>query len=416
MSTPDMSGISRFLDREYSGWLEMGAKLLEILNFKMKHMKTQIIFFFTLLFLASCGGKKTVESAPEVNSNPMAIELTDAQFKMINVQIGSIEKRVLSSVIKATGMLDVPPQNLVSISAQMGGFVKSTSLLQGSKVYRGQTIAVIQNADFIQIQQDYLENKSQEEYLKAEYDRQQELAKENVNSTKTVQQAKAQYQVLVAKLAGLSAKLNYIGINPNTVSPSTIRNTVAITSPINGFVTQINVNIGSFVNSSDVLFKIVDTEHLHAELTIFEKDVPKLSVGQKVRFILANETEERIATIHLVGKEIGTDRTVRVHCHLDREDLELIPGTYLKAFVEAGQNNVMAIPDNAVVSFEDKDYIVSVVTQKKGHHYKLIAITKGISGAGYTEIYLPQDCQVDVKVVTNGAYDILSKLMNAEEE
>jgi membrane fusion protein, heavy metal efflux system len=379
-------------------------------------MKNLIYTIAIISLLFSCGGDKPVEISEEKAGTPLSIELTDAQFKLINVQVGTIEKRSLSSVIKATGVLDVPPQNLVSVSAPMGGFVKSTALLQGSKVYKGQTIATIQNADFIQIQQDYLENKSQEEYLKAEYDRQQELAKENVNSTKTLQQAKAQYESISAKLAGLRAKLNYIGINPNQISTSNIRNTIAITSSINGYVTQININIGSFVNPSDVLFKIVDTEHLHAELTIFEKDVPKLKVGQKVRFILANETEERFATIHLLGKEIGLDRTVRVHCHLDREDLELIPGTFLKAFVESSQNNVMALPDNAIVSFEEKEYIITVLNQIKGHHYKLIEVTKGISEAGYTEIYLPQSCPVDVKVVTNGAYDILSKLMNAEEE
>jgi cobalt-zinc-cadmium efflux system membrane fusion protein len=382
------------------------------------NMKNYIQYTIILLaaIVSSCGeDAPVVVVAPEQTSNQMMIELTDAQNKLINVQLGSIEKRALSSVIKASGLLDVPPQNLVSVSAPMGGFVKFTQLLQGMRVSKGQSLAIIQNADFIQLQQDFLEAESQHEYLKAEYDRQKELAKENINSQKIVQQAKAQYESNASKLAGLKAKLNFIGINPNQVTNATIKNSAPILSSINGYVTQINVNVGSFVNPSDVLFKIVDTEHLHAELTIFEKDIPKIKTGQKVRFTLANEVSERLATVHLVGREIGVDRTVRVHCHLDREDLELLPGTYLKAFVEAGKNLVMALPDQAIVSFEDKDYIVVANQTKKGYWYKLVQITKGISEMGYTEVYLPQNCQADVKVVINGAYDILSKVMNAEE-
>ncbi len=387
-------------------------------------MKNNIIYksitiVFLSVMLASCGSKVEEEKKEEHHEDPAnTVELTNEQYKVANISLGNIEMKALSGAIKVNGMLDVPPQNLVSVSAPMGGFLKSTELLQGLKVKKGEVIAVIQNADFIQIQQDYVDSKSQLEFLEAEFKRQEELAKENVNSQKTLLQSKTQYQSMMAKVSGLKAKLSLLGISPTQVESGNFQNSITLYAPISGYVTQVNVNIGMFVNPTDVMFKIVDTEHLHAELTVFEKDVPKLKIGQKVRFTLANETTERTATVYLIGREIREDRTVRIHCHLDKEDMELLPGMYLKAYVEAGTQKVAALPDKSIVNFEGKDYaFINITSDKKGtHHFKMIPVIKGVSELNYTEVQLPKDISNESSFVVNGAYDILSKMKNSEEE
>lgn len=376
--------------------------------------KTLALLFIAVLF-ASCGSK-TEETKQEEHHEEEAsvVELTPEQVKIINLKLGKIEMKVLSGAIKVNGMLDVPPQNLVSISAPMGGFVKSTELLQGMKVSKGQAIVVMQHPDYIQMQQDFLETKSQLEYLELEYKRQQELSKDNVNSQKTLQQAKSQYESMLAKNAGLKSKLMMLGINGDKLTSQTIQNTISISSPISGYVTHVNVNIGMYVNPTDVMFKIVDTEHLHAELTVFEKDVPKIKLGQKVRFTLANETDERTATVYLIGREISEDRTVRIHCHLDKEDLDLLPGMYLKAYVEAGTQSLPAIPNEAIVNFEGKDFIF--IAEKEANHFKMIEVTKGISELGFTEVEMKEGLNNESLIVISGAYDILAKIKNSEEE
>jgi cobalt-zinc-cadmium efflux system membrane fusion protein len=386
-------------------------------------MKTFLYKTIAFLFLALIGfscGSKTEETKEETHHEEEAnnVELSDEQYAVAGVTLGNIELKALSGAIKVNGMLDVPPQNLVSISAPMGGFLKSTELLQGLKVKKGELIAVIQNADYIQIQQDYVDTKSQLEYLEAEYKRQEELSKENVNSQKTLLQSKTQYQSMMAKVSGLKAKLGLLGINTTQIENGNFQNTISLYAPISGYVTQVNVNIGMFVNPTDVMFKIVDTEHLHAELTVFEKDVPKLKIGQKVRFTLANETEARIATVYLIGREIGQDRTVRIHCHLDKEDGELLPGMYLKAYVEAGTQTVSALPDKAIVGFEGNNYIFTgIASDEKGtRHFKMVQVVTGVSELGYTEVQLPKEMDSKSAIVIDGAYDLLSKLKNSEGE
>ena len=389
----------------------------------MKSRYKIIPFLFAVLFITSCGNKAKEETAvvEEQKVDLNTVEITAEQYKTAEVQISTIEEKALSGTTKVNGMLDVPPQNLVSISTPFGGFVKSTDMLQGLKVHKGQVVAMMQNPDYVQPQQDYIDFKSQLNYLKLEYERQQELAKENINAQKTLQRSKAEYESMRARVSGLKTKLQLMNINMSSLEKGNIQSTIPLYSPINGFVTQVNTNIGAFATATDVLFKIANTEHLHAELTVFEKDVPKLKIGQKVRFTLANETQERMATVYLVGKEISQERTVQIHCHLDKEDTSLLPGMYLKALVESGSNNVPAIPSKAIVEFEGSNYIFIADTEKpkeKGAtKYKLVTIKTGVTELNYTELIFDSKTNWENwKVVTNGAYDLLSKMKNSEEE
>ena len=384
----------------------------------MNSTNRHIFIFCALIILqASCNPKKESTTTDEHTDEPTTVEITKEQYQTVGIELGKVTSRKLSDIIKATGVLDAPPQNLNSVSALFGGFLKSTDLLQGKAVRKGELIAVMQHPDYIQMQQDYLDSKSQLEFLEMEYQRQQELAKENINAQKTLQQSKSQYLSMQSRAKGLEKKLALINIDPSTLQNGNIRSEINIYSPITGFVTEMNVNIGAYVNPNDVMFKIVDTDHLHAELTIFERDVQRIKLGQKVRFTLADETVERRATVYLIGHEIATDRTVRIHCHLDKEDKNLLPGMYLKAIVEAGGHDVPALPNSAVVDFEGRKYVfVSSNPQRDSLHFEMIEIKLGSSEMGYTEVIVPESINIqDSYFVTKGAYDLLSKMKNSEE-
>jgi cobalt-zinc-cadmium efflux system membrane fusion protein len=371
--------------------------------------------------LLSCNSKVEEKPAAQPEENTTTVELTDAQHKSVGIELGKVEERQISGTIKASGKLDVPPQQLVSISVPLGGFLKNTELLQGSHVTKGQVIATIENLDFIQLQQDYLEAKSQLEFSKADYERQQLLARENVNAQKTLDQSKASFESWQAKANGLRGKLKMLNIQVASVEAGNITSIIHLYAPISGYVTEVNVNIGKFVSPTDIMFEIVDTEHLHAELTVFEKDVLKIKIGQTVRFVLANETKERTAKVFLIGREISADRTIRIHCHIDREDKSLLPGMYLKAAVEIGGALVRAVPDQAIVNFQGKQYIFistdEASTPGRSHQFTMMEVQTGNSEFNYTEIIVAENTEINkLQVVTKGAYELLSKMKNSEEE
>ena len=377
----------------------------------------QLIFagLVSIAFI-SCGTKTKDTPVEENDQDEGSVTLTSSQFKAVGIQFGKVEMKNLSSTITVNGMLDVPPQNMVSVSALMGGFIKSTDLLQGMQVKKGQVIATIQNPDFIQIQSQYLESKQKLKYQELEYKRQEELSKENVAAAKIFQQVSAEYHSLQATVGGLEERLRILNIDPATLTQSTIRSVVNIYAPIGGYVTVVNVNIGKYVNPQDVICEIVDTEHLHAELTVFEKDITKLKKGQKIRFVLVNESNtERTASIYLINHKISEDRTIRVHAHLDKEDPTLMPNMYLKALIEVENNQSTALPEKAIVNDGDKNYIF--VKTEKENVFKAVRIQKGVTENGYTEVILPENFKIDsTDIVIKGAYDLLAKMNNSEEE
>lgn len=392
-----------------------------------------IISVLTAFFFASCGSSSNETAVSEEHHDEATdvVSLTEAQYNTAGIQLGNAEMRTISGTIPASGFLDVPPQSKVTVSVPMGGFVKSTTLLQGSRVEKGQVVATLEHMDYIQLQQDFLEQVNQREVTGLEYSRQLELAQGSINSQKTMQQARANYTSAKLSADGLRAKLRLLNIDTNRVKQGDILSTINLYAPISGFVTKVNTNVGAFANPADVLFEIVNTELLHVELTIFEKDVPLVKAGQRVLFTLANETAHRVAYVELIGREIGSDRSVQVHCSIEKQDRELIPGMYLNGIIETDSAHVTAVPDEAVVNFEGKNFIYAesetpshaeeqpgeqAHTGETGYAFRMIEVAVGESELGYTEVVLPDGFPLATKIVTKGAFSLLSKMKNSEAE
>ena len=293
--------------------------------------------------------------------------------------------------------------------------------MPGNAVSKGQTLAILENQEFVDIQQSYLEAKNKLEYAEAEYKRHTELYKDDVYSQKNVQQVTSDYKNLKALVKALQQKLSLIGINPANLHEDDISSSIALLSPISGYVKVVNVNLGKFVAPSDVLFEIVNSDKLFLELTLFEKDADKVSTGQKIRFFINNETEKHEAIIYQTGKSINADKTYKVYASVPGVCKNVLPGMYVNAIIEASSNKVTALPSEAIVSFDDKDYIFIFDKNKEEGgkpftEYRMIQVHKGVTDDGYTEIVLPEGIDFKTaKVVIKGAYNLLSAKKNAGE-
>jgi len=358
----------------------------------------------------------TVETKVETKISD-EVTLTKDQYKVAEIQLGKIEMRNLSNVIKASGELDLPPESMVSISAPLGGYVRSTGLLPGQEVRKGQVIAVIENPEFIDIQQQYLESRSRMEFLQLEYKRQEELRKEDVNSAKTFQQVSSELKMMRARMSGLQQKLSLIGLSVNSLQAGRISKTSNLYSPISGYVITSNVNKGKYVMPTDVLFELGNKSDLHLALNVYEKDASRIKVGQSIRFALANSNEyNRVAKVFLIGKSTGTEGTVPVHCHIENADASLIPGMYAKALISVTEDLVTAVPSDAIVNDAGDDYLfIQLKNDENGYTFKMIPIKRGIEEDNYTEVILPSQFDQSSQLVLKGAYALLSAMKNVEE-
>jgi cobalt-zinc-cadmium efflux system membrane fusion protein len=379
-----------------------------------------IIAFF--IVSTSCSDRNKAETENEEEILPEDIvELREDQIKMANIETGAIEMRSLSGTLKVSGTVVVAPQNLATVCMPMGGFVKSTSLMPGSAVIKGQTLAILENQEFVEIQQSYLEAKNKLEFAEAEYKRHSELYLDEVYSQQNMQQVTSDYKTLKALVNALKQKLTIIGINPVNLNEDNIASSVALISPITGYLKTVNINIGKYVGASDVLFEIVNSDKLFLELTLFEKDADKVSKGQKIRFFINNETEQHEALIYQTGKSIDADKTYKVYASVLGICKNILPGMYVNAIIETLGNKVCSIASEAIVSFDDKDYIFIFEKNKEEAgkpftEYRMIEVHKGISSGGYTEVILPKNFDTNAaKVVIKGAYNLLSAKKNAGE-
>lgn len=392
-----------------------------------KSFKKYILFLLlSVIVVTSCKDKKEAateqaptESKADTSSSVRQITFTADQYKLSSIETGSIELRNLTNIIKLTGVIEAEPNSVATVSAPLGGYIKTAGLLPGQFVKKGQQLATIENPEFINIQQQYLESISRLEYLSQEYKRQQELRNEDINAAKTYQQVSSDYNVMKARIAGLEQQMALIGIRSSTLKSSNkISRTAGIYAPISGYIKTSNTNIGKYAAPTDVLFEIMGTDALHLALNAFEKDLGKIQVGQTVKFSLSNENDYRhIGKVFLVGQASDDKKMIPVHCHFTK-DAKMLPGMYVKAWLEAGTEQKSAVPNDAIVQLEGLDYIIIQSSENKdGYTFQLIQVAKGVEQEGYTGIELPSTTNPQkIKIVTKNAYTILSAIKNAEEE
>lgn len=375
----------------------------------MKH----IIIISTVLLLYACGSKQTGEQTTDnAIVNETVITLTDAQLKNTQLEIGKLEQRNISTIIKVNGKIDVPPQNMVSVSMPLGGYLKTTKLLTGMRVGKGEIIATMEDLQYIQLQQEYLTAKSKLVFAEAEFNRQKELNQSKATSDKVFQQAQMDYNTQKIALSALSEKLKLINVNPQGLSENNLSKAVNIYSPIDGFVSRVNVNIGKYVNPADILFELVNTSDIHLNIKVFEKDLEKLSIGQKVMAYNNQSDKKHPCEIILISQDLSSERTAEVHCHFLEYDKTLLPGMYMNADIEVKSNHVLTLPEDAIVNFEGKEY---VFINDKRKEYNLTEVKTGSKENGFIEI-LGGEKISQKSVVTKGAYTLLMKLKNKSEE
>ncbi len=381
-------------------------------------------------FLTACSSKKEEAPVAKVEDrNPDIVEFTDEQYKTVGIELGNVVTANLSNYIKASGTIDVPPQDFISITSPYGGTIRSTTVIEGKHITKGQEIATIENPEFVQVQQDFMESSSQITFLKQDLARQEELVKENIAARKSLQKATSEYNTMAARLEGLKAKLRIMNINPNNVKAGNFTSVTRIYAPASGYITHVYSNVGKYIGANELLADMANISNIKVRVKVFEKDLPSIKMGQKIRFRATGDSSERIAKIYLIGKDIDTDRTVEVHANIQILTSTLLPGMFINAIIEIGTSTSPALPKDAVVPSGGKNYIFIVeIPEKvagkpakgdpKETHlsFRRVEVGVGVTENGYTAVILPENFNMKSKVVIKGAYDLLSKMNNSEEE
>ncbi len=422
-------------------------------TFKTKHKNYLLPFAYSLLLMAffttliACGNKEKTENIedPKVESKEAEstiASLSTEQIKTVDIQYGSIEQKQLSATLKVNGALRVPNNYKANVTSLYGGVIKTINVQSGDFVKKGQLIATIANPQFIQLQEEYLSTTSKIIFAEQEVARQKELNEGNAGALKNYQSANAELKSMRTRRASLQQQIQLMGINPNSLNNSNLRSALSVTSPISGTISNVFSNIGSYVDVSSPLAEIVDNSQLHLDLNIFEKDLPLIKIGQIIHFRITNNSgEDYNAKVYSIGAAFENEsKSIPIHATVQGNKSGLIDGMNITAIVSLNDVTTTAIPNEAIVSTDGKDYIFVVINNQAAEekpegakvknenvakskiketenvNFEKIEVAKGVSNMGYTAITLVKDLPANAKIVIKGAFFVNAKLTNKGEE
>lgn len=383
----------------------------------MHFKKISIYSFASVLILSSCSGKKEDEKTVYENTkfskgNENTVHLTEKQVQSVGINTTSIQDRNMEKLVKLNGKAEIAPSHISSVSSIMGGHIKSINVINGSHFSKGQLLAVVEDPQFIQLQQDYLVTKAQLEAARLNFNRQKDLNTSKASSDKTMQTAQADYSTLQATLKGLEEKLRIIGISAKGLHTGNIRSRINIYAPFSGFVSKISVNNGQYINPADTLFELINPAGLLLELKVFENDVNDVKTGQQILVYNNQKPDMKYnAKIVSVVPSIENGGSATAVAKLSAVNPEFVKGMYINAEVNISNRNTQGLPNEAVISYENKNYVFEDLGKS---NYKMIPVITGIADDQFTEI-LKADFLKEKKIVQKGAYSLLMMLKNKAE-
>jgi membrane fusion protein, heavy metal efflux system len=385
-------------------------------------MKKLILILLAIAF-ASCTNEQSKDPHADHAHDEVAdaahphdddvLEIDKKVFESMNIKFDSLIRRNLSEAVYATGHLRLPPNNEATVTAMVGANIRDIKVIEGDKVAKGQTLVIMHHPNLVELQTNFIELASELEYLETEYERQKKLFDLDANSGKSFQKVKSEYLSKSARYKGEKKKLQMLGISTDNVLNGEITENIAIKSPIPGFVTKVAVRNGQYINPNDEILSIVNNDHIHADLMIFEKDAMKVKKGQKVRFSTEYIPDRELnAEIYSVGK-VFEENPKAVHIHAEIKDNKegLIPGIYIKGTILIDSSKVNALPESALVR-DGKDFYAFVYEGKDDDHVQLrrVKVITGLIKDGWVEVKSILSNEKVMKIAQTQAYFLQAEM------
>ena len=367
-----------------------------------------------LIMAASCKTSPVEEMDESSIDQQDNIRFTEEQNTLGGIVTGKLEEREFSEVIVCNGNVEPTPRSLAMITAPYGGVIKSVDHYIGKKVKKGSVLISLENSEIIKLQEEYLKAEGDYEYLQNDFERKKELYADNTVSKKEYLKAKASFLTTEARILSLKAQLKLVSIDAEKIRKNGITSVVQLKSPINGYVSNITGNIGKYVGNQEVLMEVVDPESLHVHIKIFEKDISKVVIGQKVYFSTFSEPDKKYwGSIFSLGHSVNTnDHSVTVHASINNKDRNLIPGLFINAGILTSSERLYSMPHEGVIRGEGTSYIY---TEKDGV-YSRVPVNIGVSNEDYISILNPEQNILDSNIVLKGVYFINAALEGSNEE
>ena len=301
----------------------------------MRKIGFYLLILLAMVMVISCGNDKKSDKEENAASEKVETEKGEEEVDADADPAPDLSKTV--NVVRVTGTLALDPQNRAEVSPIASGVVRRITTREGIRVRRGQVVAYIENTQIVELQRQYLTAVNELSAAKTELARQHTLMKQDAGVLKTLQQAESAYAIANAQVVGIGRQLSQLGVNPSSISAGKLTTLIPVTSPISGIVGKVKISMGSFVDISTSLMTVVNNVNLHCDLKVFEKDLPKVRIGQMVKLTLTNAPEVTFrAKVYDINSAFDNDsKSVTVHARIiDHPATKLLPDMFINGVIE----------------------------------------------------------------------------------
>jgi len=351
----------------------------------------------------------------ESSTTSHLVELPDSVQELIGIQVSEAKYRHCPTILKAMGKILAPRPRTAIVSHAFPGRVAEIHVEVGDWVEKGRSLVTLESQEVGQARCEFCTALAKCELARLNFAREQQLLTQGIGINKNFVAAEAEYKVAQTTLEVAEKKLHVLGFTEEQVKQVAknhqINPTITLYAPIEGKVVDIKVVRGAMVDPATQILTIIDPRSLWIDAEIYEKDVAKVAVGQKVEVrVLAYEGRTFQGRVSYIGDVVSPDtRTITVRTLVDNAQLLLKPGMFadVNILLDEGQQ-VLVVPSAAVLE-EGQQKSVFV---KEGSRFARRQIT---TGTIYRECHqVVTGLKPGEQVVIRGNHQLKSKLLEGQ--
>ena len=343
-----------------------------------------------------------------------SLVLTDSQIATIGLEFGSTTNMKVNNFVNATGRLGIPSNAQTTVSAKAAGILSSNKkFVEGNFIKKGSLIGYIENPEFISKQEEYLQTKTQLTFVSLELQRQQLLVSADAGVERDLQKLQSQQSSLLTSQKSLSKYLSYMGIDASTLTADNLTDRISLYASNSGYISSIKMHNGMYVTPDMGLVEVINTDHQHLELDIFEQDISSIKVGARLSYTIPSLGSQVFeGNVNVISKEFNPDdKTIRVHGHQTGDKPKFIKDLFINAKIWLDEDTSPSLPSDAIVRDEGMNFVYAGdPNAEEGEvDFTKIMVVPGASDNGFTTVSLIDTLPANHRIVTKGAYYVYAQ-------
>jgi len=319
------------------------------------------------------------ESGAASQEEPQTIEIPEAGQRFIGVRTTVAAMKALERTIRTVGRIEYDERKIATVNTKIEGWIENLRVnYTGRYVKKGETLAEIYSPELVAAQQEYLN------ILKWSHQGGTPAGTEDSSDMNRMlaQDAEAMRQAARQRLRSFDITEAQIRKIEETGSPL---RTLAIFSPVNGYVVQKLAVQGMKVQPGEKLFDLVDTSTVWVVSDIYEYELASVKTGQKAEITVASLPGRVFASVieYVAPILAGETRTDKVRFTLENKGGELKPQMFANVEIKIPLSSRLVVPEAAVINTGARQL---VYVDKGDGFFEPREVTVGVKAEGMSEI------------------------------